>query len=286
MEATGGSLGPGSIQTGLAARRIGQLQQQQAGVFEQLATGQRINRGADDPAGLISSEGLRALLAELEAESRSLERTRQAADIADGSLGAIGDLLTEAQALAVANANEGALSDAEREANQLEINSILQSVDRLAQRSSFADLSLLRGGASLRAGGDEIAIASAGVTDLGETEIDSEVYRLSDVGSGGSLDTTRDGVSTNAIEVLRAARDEILRSRGEIGAFVQNTLEPSASVLGVTIENAAAAESSIRDTEYAEATAELARLNVLQNASLTAATVEPLDTSRILTLLG
>jgi flagellin-like hook-associated protein FlgL len=283
MDTTGGTLGVGP---GLGANRLGQVQKQQAGVLQQAASGVRINRGADDPAGLISSENLRAVLAELEAESRSLDRTRQAAAVVDGSLGAIGDLIIEAEALAVANASGGGLSDAEREANQMEINSILQSVDRLAQRTSFADASLLRGGASLRAGNDEVPIASAAATDLGETEIDGKTYRLSDVASGGSLDTTREGGSRDAIEVLREARDEILRSRGDIGSFVQNTVEPRFASLSVAIENTASAESSIRDTDYAEAAAELNRLNLLENASLTAATVGPFDPTRILTLLG
>lgn len=283
MNTTGGTLGIGM---GLGANRLGQVQKQQGNVLEQMATGLRINRGADDPAGLISSENLRAVLAELEAESRALDRTRQTAAVADGSLGAIGDLITEAEALAVANANEGGLSEAEREANQMEINSILQSVDRLAQRSSFADTPLLRGSASLRAGGDEIAIASAAATDLGETEIDGETYRLSDIASGGSLDTTREGGSRDAIQVLREARDEILRSRGDIGSFVQNTVEPRFSSISVAIENTASAESTIRDTDYAKAAAELSRLNLLENASLTAATVGPFDPTRILTLLG
>lgn len=286
MNATGGAIGLGSSDSGLPAKRLGQIQQRQGRVLEQIATGQQINRGADNPAGLISSENLRAMLAELEAESRSLDRTRQAAAVADGSLGAIGDLLTEAQALAVANANEGGLSEAEREANQMEINAMLQSVDRLAQRSSFVDVPLLRGGGVLKASGDAIAIPSAAVTDLGETQVDGQEYRLSDVASGGALDTSRNGTSQTAIEVLRAARDEILRSRGEIGTFMMNTVEPRAATLGVAIENTASAESSIRDTDYAKATADLARLNLLENAALTAVTVGPFDPSRILTLLG
>ena len=286
MSTIGGSVGVNGGTPGLAVRQIGTVQRQQAGVFEQLATGLRINRGADDPAGLISSENLRAVLAELEAESRALERTRQAADVADGSLGAIGDLLIEAEALAVANANEGGLSDAEREANQMEINSMLQSGDRLAQRCSFADSPLLRGGASLHAGDAELSIASAAVTDLGETEIDGSPYRLSDVGSGGRLDTSREGTSGAAIEVLREARAEILRSRGSVGSFVSNTVEPRVATLGVAIANTASAESSIRDTDYAQATAELNRLNLLEAASLTAATVGTFDPARILTLLG
>ncbi len=283
MNVTGGPLGLGGTQAGA---QLGRVQQRQSVVLTQMATGERINRGADDPAGLVSSENLRAVLAELEAESRAIDRTRQAAAVADGSLGAIGDLLIEAESLAVANASTGGLSEAEREANQMEINSILQSVDRLAQRSAFGDTPLLRGSGLLRAGGDALPIASAAVTDLGETEIDGETYRLSDVVAGGSLDTTRDGGSRNAIEVLRAARDEILRSRGEIGAFIANTVEPKAAALGVAIENTASAESSIRDTDYADAAAELSRLNLLENASLTAATVGPFDASRILTLLG
>lgn len=266
-------------------RPLQQVSREKNGTLESLATGLRINRAADDPAGLISSEALRAMLAELEAESRAMDRTTQISAVADASLGAIGDLLIEAEAVAVANANAGGLSDAEREANQMELSSLLQSVDRLAQQSSFADRPLLRGSMTLNAAGASVTLPSAAVTDLGQTEANGETYSLADVDRGGTLDTTA-GTSETAIEVIRAAREEILRARASLGAFVADTVEPMQRDIAIAIENTAAAESSIRDADYAKETADLIRLNALESASLTAVTVGPFDPTRLIALLG
>ncbi len=261
MNPIGGSFGPQQ------AHQFGFIQKQKQDVLETLATGLRINRGADDPAGLVSSEQLRAMLAELEAESASLERARGSARVADRSLGEIGDLLIEAEGLAVANANTAGLSEAEREANQMELNSILSAVDRVASSTSFKDTPLLRGGTTLDVSAGSVSLPSAAVTDLGSTEINGELYTLADVGSGGRF-SIESGDTGSALEIIRAARQEAIFAQAEVGAFEMHAIEPREAGLSVAIESLAAAESSIRDTDYAKATAALARLDVLENASL------------------
>ncbi|MEM8758261.1 MAG: hypothetical protein AAGF47_10830, partial [Planctomycetota bacterium] len=171
-----------------ALRSFAEAARAKTGVLEKLATGGAINRASDNPAGLVSSETLRAMLAELEAESRAFERTTRAADVADASLGVIGDLITEAETLAVANANTAGLSEAEREANQMELDSVLRSVDRLAQQSSFAGRPMLRGTETLEAAGASVVLPSAATTDLGETQTGGERYSLADLAGGGRLE--------------------------------------------------------------------------------------------------
>ncbi|MEM8758330.1 MAG: flagellin, partial [Planctomycetota bacterium] len=97
---------------------------------------------------------------------------------------------------------------------------------------------------------------------------------------------TTGGTGADAIEVIRQARDEILRARSDVGSFVANDVEPARRSIAVAIENTASAESSIRDADYAKETAEFVRLNALERASLTAATVGPFDPNRLLALLG
>lgn len=276
----------GSFQGIPQARQLGIIQQQKQGVFESLATGLRINRGADDPAGLVSSEQLRSMLAELEAESSALERARGAAVVADRSLGEIGDLLIEAEALAVANANSGGLSEAEREANQMELNSILSAVDRVASTSGFKDTPLLRGGMSLDINGASLSLPSAAVTDLGSTEIEGENYTLADVASGGKF--AIDGPTTDrSLEIIRAARQEAIFAQAEVGAFEMNAIAPRQAGLNVAIESLTAAESSIRDTDYAKATAQLARLDILETASLRISSAGArFDPRQLIKLLG
>lgn len=262
MSAIGGSYRPF-----VPSQQLGAIQSQKAGVLQQLATGLRINRAADDPAGLVSSEHLRAMLAELEAESRSLDRARNASRTADASLSEISDLLIEAEGLAVASANTAGLSEAEREANQMELSSILHAIDRVALNTSFADQSLLSGDAELRVDDSSLSLASAHVTDLGEADIKGTTYTLADVGAGGDLALTGDNI-IGSLEVIRAARQEVIFAQSEVGAFERNTIEPRAASLSVAIESLAEAESSIRDTNYASATAALTRLDVLENTAL------------------
>ena len=113
--------------------------------LERLSTGLQINRGKDDPAGLIASENLRAEITAQEAAIANSERADQVVNIAEGGLQEISGLLTELQGLLTSSASTAGLSDEEKEANQLQIDSILQTIDRISGATSFQGLKLLNG---------------------------------------------------------------------------------------------------------------------------------------------
>ncbi|MEX0653749.1 MAG: flagellin [Phycisphaeraceae bacterium] len=113
--------------------------------LERLSTGLRINRGADDPAGLIASENLRSEKASISAAISNAERADQVVNIAEGGLQEINALLLEVQSLVGQSANDAGLSREEREANQLQVDSILQTIDRIASSTSFQGTKLLNG---------------------------------------------------------------------------------------------------------------------------------------------
>ncbi|HEX7009199.1 MAG TPA: flagellin [Phycisphaeraceae bacterium] len=113
--------------------------------LERLSTGLRINRGADDPAGLIASESLRSEKASITAAIANAERADQVINIAEGGLQEINTLLLELQGLIGQSANDAGLSREEKEANQLQIDSILQTIDRIASSTSFQGTKLLNG---------------------------------------------------------------------------------------------------------------------------------------------
>jgi len=253
--------------------------------LERLATGYRINRGADDPAGLITSENLRASLAALEAESRTLQRANAVVTTADAALAEVSNLLIEAESLAIANANTGGLSDAERLANQMQIDSILSSVNRIAGSTTFAGQPLLDGSATVTAGGGSVTIDSVSTGNLGEVEIDGDTYSLADVATGGALNTV-DGDISGAQQAIRAASSQVATQRGELGAFSLYTIGARASSIAAGIENIAAAESVIRNTDYAVETANLARLRVLYDASAMAVMLTSRGSLSILSLLA
>src|SRR4029077_15375070 len=99
----------------------------------------------------------------------------------------------------------------EKQANQLEIDSILTSVDRIANNTSFAGNKLLDGGGTISATGNTLSIRSAKTSDIGNVTIDSTNYTLSDLGSGKSMDTTG-GNAASAIQVINSAITQIASS--------------------------------------------------------------------------
>jgi len=113
--------------------------------LERLSTGLRVNRGKDDPAGLIASSKLGAEKLSLTTAIGNAERADQVVNIAEGGLSEVSGLLNELQSLVTQTANDAGLSVEEKEANQLQIDSIVQTIDRVAAATSFQGLKLLNG---------------------------------------------------------------------------------------------------------------------------------------------
>jgi flagellin len=143
----------------LAQRVLGQQNQSLTKSLERLSTGLRINRGADDPAGLIASERLRSEKASITAAIGNAERADQVVNIAEGGLQEINNLLLEVQSLVGQSANDAGLSADEKEANQLQIDSILQTIDRIAQATSFEGTKLLNGSFDFTISGQHTSVA-------------------------------------------------------------------------------------------------------------------------------
>jgi flagellin len=129
----------------IAQRILGQQNNSLNKSLERLSTGFRINRGSDDPAGLIASEKLRSEKATLAAAIGNAERAEQVVNVAEGGLQEVQNLLLEVQSLVTSSANDAGLSSEERDANQLQIDQILQTIDRIASTTSFQGTKLLNG---------------------------------------------------------------------------------------------------------------------------------------------
>ncbi len=129
----------------VAGRILGQQNKGLTQSLERLSTGLAINRGADNPAGLIASEKLRSEKASISAAIGNAERAEQIVNVAEGGLQEVSSLLLELQSLVSESGNEAGLSDAEKEANQLQVDSILGAIDRISQSTSFAGTQLLNG---------------------------------------------------------------------------------------------------------------------------------------------
>lgn len=113
--------------------------------LQRLSTGLKINRGADDPAGLIVSERLRTEISGVSQAVDNIERASNVIATAEGALSEISALLISMKSLTIESANTGAFSKEEIEANQLQIDSAIDSITRIANTTSFAGLKLLNG---------------------------------------------------------------------------------------------------------------------------------------------
>jgi len=113
--------------------------------LERLSTGLRINRGKDDPSGLIASENLRSDIVSVRSAITNSDRANQIIATADSALSEVSGLLNDIRGLVTKSANTGALSDAQIEANQLQLDSSLEALNRISQTTSFQGRRLLDG---------------------------------------------------------------------------------------------------------------------------------------------
>ncbi|MBX9736684.1 MAG: flagellin [Phycisphaerales bacterium] len=156
--------------------------------LERLSTGVRINRGKDDPAGLIASENLRAEKSALGSAITNAERADQLVNIAEGGLQEVSNLLTDLRGLVTSTANNAGLSREEKQANQLQIDSILQTVDRISESTNFQGTKLLNGNfdfntSSVAAGVSDFRVNAAKVTKGGTVKVDALVTKSAQTGS-------------------------------------------------------------------------------------------------------
>ncbi|MCS7034938.1 MAG: flagellin, partial [Phycisphaerae bacterium] len=131
-----------NIQSLQAINRLGRNNNELSTRLERLASGLKINRGKDDPAGLIGSETLRS---EIEGIRQAIDNTSRANNVintAEGSLIEVSALLLELQSLTLEAANSGALSPQEVAANQLQVDSILNSINRISNTTQFNGIKL------------------------------------------------------------------------------------------------------------------------------------------------
>jgi flagellin len=129
----------------IAQTNLAKNQQAQNLSLERLSTGLKINSGADDPAGLIASENLKSQQAGITAAIGNAQRATNIIGTAEGGLNEVSNLLTQVQSLVSQTANSGGLSTAEISANQLQVDSILSTINRIAGQTTFEGKQLLNG---------------------------------------------------------------------------------------------------------------------------------------------
>ena len=165
--------------------------------LERLSTGLRINTGRDDPAGLIASETLRSSIRAIDTAISNAARADTIVAVAEGGLQEVGSLLLELENLVDQSANEAGLTPAEISANQLQIDSILASINRLAEATAFGDKKLLNGNLDFTTSGVNInEPTGATLNHLGKVQINSAKIAS---GAFRQVNISRVAASTRAV---------------------------------------------------------------------------------------
>ncbi|MDR0338386.1 MAG: hypothetical protein LBI18_15030 [Planctomycetaceae bacterium] len=258
-----------------ASHQVQRTQSNLAHSLTQLSTGNRINSAQDDPAGLIAQELFRS---EITAGNAALKNTRMAnnmLNVAESGMRQISNLLIEAKGLAVEAANSGVMTPQMVEANQIQMNAILDSIDRFSAMTNWLGKPLLDGTFSSENGGALFQLGQEVVSSQ-QVTVPLEGTQTSRVGSGSNLLLElRSGgaasLATNpqlADRILGTAISQIAMQRGEIGAVQQYTLDTNINALQDSLVSLTAAKSIISDADYAVAVSNTVRDQILLQAGI------------------
>ena len=241
-------------------RQLGITTGQQAKSSEKLSSGYKINRAADDAAGLAISEKMRRQVRGLTQASANAQDGISCVQIAEGALNEVHDMLQRMDELATKAATD-TLQSVDREYIQQEINALVSEIDRTSSSTKFNEQNLLDGtfiGKNLQVGADNItsdliaiSIASLSATGIGVDTVD--VTGTDGTNARGSIDS------------IKTALQSISSQRADLGA-VQNRLEHTIKNLDNVTENTTAAESQIRDTDMAAEMVKYSNNNILAQA--------------------
>ena len=207
--------------------------------LEKLSSGNRINRAADDAAGLVISQKLRAEASGLRTAVRNVQDGVSVVQVAEGSLTEIHSMLNRMRDLAVQSANTGANDATALVAAQEEIDALVAEIDHIGAETSFGTSKLFDG--SYAAKNFQLSQASGDVYALTIGTMDAAALTVN------ALTMSTAGAAITAIDDAIA---EISSRRGELGAL-QNRFESMANNLQVGIENLSASESRVRDADMA-----------------------------------
>jgi len=253
-----------------AQRKLGIATGSLERVFERLSSGQRINRAADDAAGLAIADSLRAQQRVASVAIRNANDGISTVAIADGALAEVGSVLTRLAELSEQSAN-GVFSVTQRQALQNEFIALGSEVERIAVTTTFNGVQLLSGNNTVQL---QVGFNSASTAQINIANVQGTLQSLGLASAGSSVltysisgTTIAAGQSSarTALDAVNSAISSLATTRGTLGA-AESRLRVAINNLSVSAENFASAESRIRDADVAADAAELTRLGILQQA--------------------
>ena len=264
-------------------RMLGITTSEQAKSSEKLSSGYKINRAADDAAGLSISEKMRRQIRGLTQASSNAQDGISMVQTAEGALSEVHDMLQRMNELAVKSSNE-TLTSVDRTYIQSEVDALTSEIDRVSGTTTFNEQYLLKGsttgtgsdletkGINLQVGAEKDQTINLKISSMSFSAITRDVtgsvssaMSTSATGRGLLVCGTNGVTASSAISVIKTALKAVSTMRSNLGA-VQNRLEHTIKNLDNVVENTTSAESEIRDTDMATEMVKYSNNNILAQA--------------------
>jgi len=264
-----------------AQRALKKMTVEETKTTTQLATGSRITRSADDSAGLAISEKLKANIRSNQQANRNANDGISMIQVAEGGLDQTGDILIRLRELAIQSASD-TVGDTERSYTDLEYQELKNELERISQVTTFNDVKLLNGE------GETLDFQIGAGNDAFKDRIQYDTGKISaglaNLGMDGESVNTKEGAQ-NSLDKVDEAIKTVSGQRAQLGAL-QNRLLTTSESLETSVENMSAANSRIRDVDYAEATAKNTQNNIMKQGGISVLSQANSIPSQAMRLIG
>lgn len=270
-----------NVQSIVAQRHLGINGGLQRNSLEHLSSGARINRAADDAAGLAISETMRGQIRSIRQATRNANDGVSMIQTAEGGMAEIGNILIRFRELLTQAASD-TIGDTERGFIDKEVQQLKQEATRIAASTEFNGKKLLAGDGTVF--GIQVGIHNNPQEDRFIFDTSKTNVTLSNLGIEG-LNTLDKEDARSHLDVVDTAMKTLVENRAELGAL-QNRLQSTVNNLNIYDENLSTANSRIRDTDMASETAELAKYNILNAAGVSVLSQANQNNMMALKLIG
>ena len=245
---------------------------------EKLSSGYKINRAADDAAGLAISEKMRRQIKGLTQASANAQDGISAVQTAEGALGEVHDMLQRMNTLAIQASND-TMTEKDRGYLNQEVQALASEIDRVASTTTFNEQNLLDGdfkNKNLQVGAEAGQFIKIDIASMKSSDLFGKAVEVS------GADNTK---AQTAIDTIKTALEKVSSQRADLGA-VQNRLEHTIKNLDNVVENTTSAESQIRDTDMAKEMVAYSNNNILAQAGTSMLAQANQSNQGVLSLLG
>lgn len=244
-----------------AQRSLSVANRESENTLAKLSSGTRITKAADDAAGLAISEKLKARISSTDQANRNANDGISMVQTAEGGLDEISSMLTRLRELSVQSASD-TVGDTERSFTDMEYQNLKSEIERISQVTEFNGTKLLSGqGEKLDF---QIGVNNDDFQDRISYDVQSTNASIASLGVDGLSVANKEGAQTG-LKTIDSAIEKVSGQRAALGA-IQNRLISTSNNLQITNENLSAANSRIRDVDYAQASAQNARNGILNQA--------------------